>query len=55
MRGKTERVDSPLQARALLAELRALGAQAIAQKPIPGHGAGVFCFATAKNAAAVCS
>lgn len=42
VRGKTERVDSPLQARALLAELRALGAQVIAQKPIPGHGAGVF-------------
>ncbi len=42
LRGRTERVDSPQQARALLCELREFGVKVIAQRPIPGHGAGVF-------------
>lgn len=42
VRGRTEQVDSPLQANALLTELREVGARVIAQRPIPGHGAGVF-------------
>lgn len=42
VRGKTQRVESPLQARALLCELREQRAQVIAQQPVPGHGAGVF-------------
>ncbi len=42
VRGRTERVDSPLQARALLCELQECGAKVIAQRSIPGHGTGVF-------------
>jgi len=42
VRGSGQLVHSPLQARALLCELRSFGAQVIAQHPVPGHGAGVF-------------
>lgn len=42
VRGRTQRVSSPLQARALLVELQEHGAQVIAQRPVDGHGAGVF-------------
>ena len=42
VRGSTQKVYSPLQARALLAELREQRAQVIAQTEMPGHGAGVF-------------
>lgn len=42
VRGRTQRVDSPRQARALLCELKEHGAQVIAQRPVDGHGAGVF-------------
>ena len=42
VRGKTQRVDSPLHARAVLCELREQRAQVIAQQAVPGHGAGVF-------------
>lgn len=42
VRGKTQAVDSPLQAQAIFSELREHGAQVIAQRSVPGHGAGVF-------------
>jgi protein-tyrosine-phosphatase len=41
-KGQVARAGSRSEARALLAEARAAGAGLIAQRPIPGHGEGVF-------------
>lgn len=41
-KGRVAMVRTPLEAAAILAEARSVGAGLIAQRPIPGHGEGVF-------------